>query len=242
MQRNTACILGVYVDRDGMDKAFEKAASYLGGDGAKAIYTPNPEIINAALKNEEYRDVLNRADMVVPDGIGVVYASKIVGQPVAERVAGYDLTCKILDFAAQKGTKVFIYGGKPGVADAAAQKLSEKGVNIVGTMHGYQQDENAVIEAINEAKAEFVLVCLGAPKQEIWIDKNKDKTCAKLFIGAGGSVDVIAGNTKRAPKFFIKLNLEWFYRLCKQPSRIGRMMQLPVFMLKVIVSGRRYLK
>lgn len=242
MERKTACILGVNVDRDGMDKAYEKATAFLAGESAKTIYTPNPEIINAALKNDEYRQVLNRADMVVPDGIGVVYASKIIGQPVTERVAGYDLTCRILEYAAENGTKVFIYGGKPGVADAAAQKLSEKGVNMVGTMHGYQQDENAVIQAINEADAEFVLVCLGAPKQEIWIDKNKDKTKAKLFIGAGGSVDVIAGNTKRAPEIFIKLNLEWFYRLLKQPSRIGRMMQLPVFMLKVIVSGRRYLK
>lgn len=238
MSMGTVNILGINVNKDNMNLAFEKVKQYFDEPGAKAIYTPNPEILMAAYKNEEFNEVLNNADMVIPDGIGVVYASRILKNPVAERVAGYDLTCKILNYAAEKGIKVFIYGGKPGVAETAANNLRKKGVNVSGVMHGYQQDESLVIDEINKSGAEFVMVCIGAPKQEFFISKNKDKTNAKVFIGAGGSVDVIAGTVKRAPDIFIKLNLEWFYRLIKQPSRIGRMIQLPIFILKVMFSKK----
>ena len=239
--RNTVNILGVLVDRDSFNDALSRAASFLEDNAAHAIYTPNPEIIMHAYRDENYAAVLNRADMVVPDGIGVVYGSRIVGRPVSERVAGFDLSCALLAHAGKTGKRLFLFGGKPGVAEEAAKKISETypGIFIAGTTHGYHKSYDHVAAEIAESAADIVLVCLGAPKQELWIDENKDKTGAKVLIGAGGSLDVFAGTVKRAPLFFRKLNLEWFYRLIKQPSRIGRMLDLPRFAWKVLLHGER---
>ncbi len=239
--RDTVDILGVAVDRIGFQDAFQKAKSYFDSVSAHAIYTPNPEIIMHAYRDALYRDVLNRADMVVPDGIGVVYGSKIVGKPVSERVAGYDLSCALLEFAGRTHKRLFLFGGKPGVAEMAADRIKTlyPGIVIAGTNHGYHADYAPIAEEICQSAADMVLVCLGAPKQENWIDAHKDRTGAKVLIGAGGSLDVFAGTVKRAPALFQKLNLEWFYRLLKQPSRIGRMMDLPRFGIKVLLHGKQ---
>ena len=231
--RTTVNILGVNVDKDSFAEQLSKADRFLEEGGIHTIYTPNPEIIMTAYRDKEYAEILNSSDAVVPDGIGVVYASKILKHPVSERGTGFDLTCGIMDIAAEKGYKVFIYGGKEGVAESAAKILTQKGVTIAGTAHGYQKDEHFAMEEIKRSGADIVLVCLGAPKQEKWIYKYKNEHEA-LYIGAGGSVDVLAGNTKRAPEFFCKTGLEWFYRLIKEPKRIGRMMELPKFALTVI--------
>ncbi len=238
---NTVDILGVSVNRASFDDALSTAISFLDTEEAHAIYTPNPEIIMMAYRDSEYAAVLNRAAMVVPDGIGVVYGSRIVGRPVTERVAGFDLSCALLAHAGKTGKRLFLFGGKPGVAEEAAKKISETypGIFIAGTTHGYHKSYDHVAAEIAESAADIVLVCLGAPKQELWIDENKDKTGAKVLIGAGGSLDVFAGTVKRAPLFFRKLNLEWFYRLIKQPSRIGRMLDLPRFAWKVLLHGER---
>ncbi len=240
-KRDTVDILGVTVDREDFATALETAKGYLETDFAHAIYTPNPEIIMKAYRSPEYASILNRAAMVVPDGIGVVYGSKIVGKPVKERVAGYDLSCALLAHAGKTGKRLFLFGGKPGIAAQAAEKIQElyPGIIIAGTTHGYHESFDHVSAEIAESHADIVLVCLGAPKQETWIDRNKDTTGAKVLIGAGGSLDVFAGTVKRAPAFFRKLNLEWFYRLIKQPSRIGRMMDLPRFALTVLFHGKR---
>ena len=174
IMRDTINILGVNIDRITAKSAAERAVEMVKSDGTKVIYTPNPEIVMAAYEDSAFAEVLNRADMCVPDGIGVVYGAKIQGPPLPE-----------------------------------------------------------IIEKINASGADLLLVCLGAPKQEKWIDAHRDELNVKLCIGAGGSLDVIAGTVKRAPDIFIKLNLEWFYRLCKQPSRIGRFAALPKFIIKV---------
>ncbi len=240
-KKDTVDILGVAVSRDDFSTALETCKGYLETDTAHAIYTPNPEIIMKAYRDASYADVLNRADMVVPDGIGVVYGSKIVGKPVKERVAGYDLSCALLAHAGTLQKRVFLFGGKPGVAELAAEKMQAlyPGIVIAGTTHGYHKSFDHVAAEIAESRADIVLVCLGAPKQEIWIDQNKDATGARVLIGAGGSLDVFAGTVKRAPAFFRKLNLEWFYRLLKQPSRAGRMLDLPRFGLTVLFHGKR---
>ncbi len=239
--RDTVDILGVRVDRADFQTALSRAKSFFEAEGAHAIYTPNPEIIMHAYRNKAYEEVLNRADMVVPDGIGVVYGAKILGRPVAGRVAGYDLSCALLSYAGKAGKKLYLFGGKPGVAEMAASRISElyPGIIIAGTSHGYHKDDSHIAAEIAKSGAEIVLVCLGAPKQELWIDKNKDATGAKILIGAGGSLDVFAGTVKRAPVIFQKLNLEWFYRLIKQPSRAGRMLDLPRFGIKVMLHGKR---
>lgn len=236
--RETVSVLGVLVDRGDMASATEKALEFTKSGGA--VFTPNPEIIMAAHYDEEYKNILNSADMVIPDGIGVVIASKILKKPVKERVAGFDLTCNILRLAAKENIPVYIFGGKPGVAEAAAEKIKEDyGAPVCGFQHGYHKDDTPVIEDIKEKKPGILLVCLGAPKQEKWIIENKDKFSPCLMIGAGGSVDVLSGKTKRAPEIFIKLNLEWFYRLLCQPTRFVRMLQLPKFIITVFFKGNR---
>lgn len=236
--RDTVSVLGVLVDRGDMKSAVERAKEYTKSGGA--VFTPNPEIIMAAHYDEEYKKVLNSADMVIPDGIGVVIASKILKKPVKERVAGYDLTCNMLKVAAGENIPVYIYGGKPGIAEAAAEKIKKDyGAPVCGFQHGYHKDDSVVIDDIKDKKPGILLVCLGAPKQEKWIIENKEKFAPCLMIGAGGSVDVLSGNTKRAPKIFIKLNLEWFYRLLCQPTRFVRMLQLPKFIITVLFKGNR---
>lgn len=239
--KNTVEILGVYVSRCDFNESMDIAKTYFEEDRPHAIYTPNPEIIMHAYRSEDYKNVLNRADMVVPDGIGVVYASKLLGKPVKGRVAGFELSSALLKWCGEQKKKVFLFGGKPGVAKQAAAMIEDAnpGIIIAGFEHGYHEDYSHIADEISKTGAELVLVCLGAPKQEQWIDTFKDLTGAKVLIGAGGSLDVFAGNVKRAPLFFRKLNLEWFYRLVTQPSRIGRMLDLPRFAIKVLLHGKK---
>ncbi len=237
-------ILGVKVNNVTMNEAVDRAFKYLSDDKANVVYTPNSEIILAASNDSEFTEIINSADLIIPDGIGVVYGSKILGQALPERVAGFDLVCLLFEKMAKAGKSVFLLGAKPGVADVAAEKLKEKykGLVIAGTNDGYFKDEDdeKIIAKINDAAPDFLMVCLGFPKQEKWIYKYKDVLNAKLMIGAGGCIDVFAGNVMRAPEFYCKHGLEWFYRLMKQPSRFVRMLALPKFGLKVLFKGRSY--
>ncbi len=239
-------ILGVHVSKLNMEQAVNKAAQLMEKAGLSVIFTPNSEIILYASNNTEYTKVLNEADMIIADGIGVVYGARILGEKLEERVAGYDLVVKLFDVMAKKGQSVFLLGAKPGVAEIAAEKLVEKypGLKIAGTHDGYFKDEDdeKVIETVNAANPDFLMVCVGFPRQENWIYKYKDKLNAKLAIGAGGCIDVFAGNVQRAPEFYCKHGIEWLYRLMKQPSRFVRMLALPKFGLKVLFKGRKYRK
>lgn len=231
-------ILGVMVDSVTMDEAIERVKGFLSGDRrGNVIYTPNSEIIMAAKEDEEFKDILNSADMVVPDGIGVVKASKILGHPMKERVGGFDLTSNIMPYLDLEKKSLFILGGKPGVADIAAENLKNKypGIEIAGTNDGYFTEDEPIVDKVAKASPDYLMVCLGAPKQEKWIAKYKDKLFAKVIIGAGGSADVFAGTMNRAPEFFIKHNLEWLYRIVKG-KRFKRGFKLFAFALAVYVS------
>ncbi len=241
--RETVNILGVNIDKITAKDALLKAEGFANSDGVSVIYTPNPEIVMAAYEDEEFKNVLNSSDMCVPDGIGVVYGAKMIGNPLPERVAGFDLSKGLIEKLSKTGGSVFLFGSKPGIAELAGENLVKEypGIKIAGTRDGYfkESDEQEIIDAINASNANLLLVCLGAPKQEKWIYKNKDKLNVNLCIGAGGSLDVFAGAVNRAPEIFIKLNLEWFYRFCKQPSRIGRFMALPKFILTVKKTNKK---
>ena len=238
----TVNILGVHVNKYTMNEAVDRADKLLDTEGVSMIFTPNSEIILYASNNKEFTDVINSADMIIPDGIGVVYGAKILGNPIKERVAGYDLVCNLFPKMAQRGKSVFLLGAKPGVAEMAAKALEEKypGLLIAGTQDGYFKDDEPVIEKINAASPDFLMVCLGFPKQENWIYNNREKLNVRLAIGAGGCLDVFAGTVQRAPEFFCNHGIEWLYRLIKQPSRFVRMLALPKFGLKVLFKGRRY--
>lgn len=209
----------------------------LRGDKVCTVFTPNAEIVQLCIEQNEYYDLYNSGDMVVADGAGVVKAAKILGTPVKGKVAGVELGERMLEYCAGSGDGVFFLGAKPGVADEAARKMAEKykGLNVVGTNDGYFKKEgeesDAVIAKINESGAKLLFVCLGVPVQEKWITENKNKlTSARMCMCLGGSLDVYAGTVKRAPKIFIKLSCEWLYRLIKEPWRLGRMMKLPKFL------------
>lgn len=246
MEKRT--IFGVCIHNISFKEAVEHIREYLEGEKLKVIYTPNTEIVMAAKDDESLKNLINSANMITADGIGLIYAGKIKNKPIKERVTGYDLSMSILDIANEKGYSLYLLGGKPGVAELASERLRDeyRGIKIAGHHHGYfkgshndhqgHEEELAIIEEINRARADIVFVGLGFPGQEKWIASNREKLKSKLLIGNGGVIDILAGNAKRAPDIFIKLGLEWFYRLLKEPSRIKRQIVLPKFILKVIFS------
>ena len=175
--------------------------------------------------------------MVLADGVGVIYASHILGTPIKNRIPGIDFASALMARMSECGKKVFLLGAKSGVAELAGERLSERypGLDICGVNDGYfeEEDNELVLEKINAQSPDLVLVCLGAPKQELWMAKWGPETGVHLLCGLGGSLDVFAGVVERAPKFWSDHGLEWFYRLCKEPKRIGRMMKLPLFLVHV---------
>ena len=220
-----------------MEEALAIGEGFLEGDRAAVVVTPNAEIGYDASRDPDYRELLNRADLMLPDGAGVVLAAKLRKTPLKEKVAGIDFARNMLSVFARRGTKLYLLGSKPGVAEQAAEKMKElaPGLTVCGTADGYFKDEGPVVERINESGAEALFVCLGAPKQERFMFDHQDELkTVRLMAGLGGSLDGFAGNVKRAPKWMIRLNLEWLYRLCKEPRRIGRMMRLPKYLLKAI--------
>lgn len=228
-------VLGVGFDNVTMGEAVERGMKLLHSDGMHYVVTPNPEIVEICRENPEANRVINEADLVLPDGIGVIRGAAMLGTPLKERTPGIEFATHLMGRMAEEGLSLYLLGAKPGVAELAAQKLTEKypGLKIAGTHDGYFKEDAPVVEAIAASGADCVFVCLGAPKQEFWIRKNGPATGARLLCGLGGSLDVFAGTVERAPKFWCDHGLEWFYRLCKEPKRIGRMMKLPLFLVHV---------
>ena len=241
-------IFGLRVDNVILDEATTIIERFLKEDRLRIIYTPNTEIVMAAKEDENIRNIINAGDLVTPDGVGLIYGSRIKKKPLRERVTGFDLSIKILEIANEKGYSLFLLGGKEGVAKAAGENIIKRYPNIklAGFHHGYfkgshigrnnHEEELGIIHSINKAKPDIIFVGLGFPKQEIWIDANKNRLNSKVIIGNGGTMDILSGNAKRAPEVFQKLGLEWLYRLIREPSRIKRQMVIPKFMLYVLFS------
>ncbi len=233
-------IFGVRFDNVDAEEANKQFIALMSGDKLGMIYTPNTEIIMKAQDDPEFKAILNEGDLVIPDGIGVVLASKIHHLGLTERVPGIELMTMMLEYCNRTGKSIYLFGGQPKVAELAAIKIKETYPNlkIAGTRDGFfeSNQELHILDEINEKKPDILFVALGAPKQEKWINKYKKTINAKVAMGVGGALDVWAGTVKRAPVFFQKTGLEWFYRLLKQPTRIMRMMSLPKFMIKVILT------
>jgi len=242
--RETINILGVHIDRLTQAQALEKLTSFLETEQTDLVFTPNSEIIQMAYKDAAFAERLNTASLNTADGIGVVYASKILGKPLTERVAGFDLMCAFMGVCAEKGARVFLFGSKEGVAKEAAEELCRRhpDLNICGMRNGYftTEDTDSIIEEMNAANPDVILVCLGAPKQENWIYDTAPKLHAKIMMGCGGSLDVLAGRVERAPEKWQKMGLEWAYRLKKEPKRFWRMTALPKFGLTVLFKGKKF--
>lgn len=234
-------ILGIGFDNISMDEAVDLADGFIQQGGVHRVVTPNPELVYESRINEDFRNVINASDLVLPDGIGIIYGSRILKRPLKERVAGIDFAQRLIERLEGKGKKLFLLGGKPGIAEIAAENLRSRypELNICGVADGYFTDNDTMAREIRESGADVVFVCTGFPKQEFWIRNYGEKTGASLLAGLGGSIDAFAGQAKRAPAFMRKMGLEWLYRLIRQPSRIGRMMRLPSFLLAVLAARLR---
>ena len=237
-------IRGLDFDNVTMDEALDLIDDAIKAGQRYIVFTPNAEIVQMTLEDESFREIVRSADMLVPDGAGVVLASKILKKRLKTKVAGCELAERLVEKSAKGDLKIFFYGSKPEtdegmpVCELAEKRLAEKyeGFKCVGTSHGYvkQDGMDALVEKINSSGADVLFVCLGVPMQEKWISENAHRLTPRVIIGLGGTLDVFAGTVRRAPRFFIKANLEWLYRLLCEPKRLGRMMKLPKFIFGTV--------
>ena len=240
--RNIVEIVGIGIDNVDFNQAAQKLEDFLSREDINMIFTPNSEILVDAVKDPYFTQILNEGNLVVPDGIGVVIASKFYGMPIRERVTGYDLMCKLIEIAYKKEKSMYFLGGAEGVAEEAALNMIEKykGIKIKGWHNGYfnEEEEKEIINNIIKLEPDIIFVALGAPKQEKWIYENRDLLPVKIAMGVGGSLDVLSNRVKRAPEFFQKSGLEWLYRLIKEPKRIFRVLKLPKFILLSLYDAK----
>lgn len=230
MDRDLVKILGFNVDKFTFDEAVEYATAHSG-----QIVTINPEMISTAQKDSEFATIINNAELVVPDGIGVQMGLKLLGENVS-RIAGVELGKELIIKFSNNNKSVAMIGAKPEVIDLAVKNLKNeiRNLNLVYKHDGYFDDQNEIIEKLVEAQPDLVLVALGSPKQEFFINSLKNRLPNSVMIGLGGSFDVWAGVVERAPVIYQKLGLEWLYRTVKEPKRFKRIFPtLPLFMLKV---------
>ncbi len=209
----------------------------------QVVATANAEMVMLAKEDAAFGALLAAADLVVPDGAGVVWAARHQGNPVPERVPGVDLTQALLAYASKNGKKVFFFGAAPGVAEEAARRACKRfpGLVVAGTRDGYfsAADSPRIVAMINESGADLLFVALGVPKQEQWIQANRAALAPRVVMGVGGTLDVMAGRVKRAPVWMQRTSLEWLYRLLCQPSRFIRMLALPRFAMAVLFDKKR---
>ncbi|MET3696761.1 N-acetylglucosaminyldiphosphoundecaprenol N-acetyl-beta-D-mannosaminyltransferase [Bacillus oleivorans] len=204
------------------------------------IIAVNPEKVMAAQNNPQLKELINGSTFQIPDGVGILLASKLKGGDIQSRVTGVDMMERLLLMAEQEGYKVFLYGAKEEVVSKAAANIQIKhpAIQLGGYENGYVQDQEELVERINESGADILFVALGSPRQELWIRENMPRLNVKVFQGVGGSFDVYAGHVQRAPEGFRKLGLEWLYRLMKEPKRFKRQLALPKFLLKVLFTRK----
>lgn len=231
-------VLGVPVDCVTMDQALDWADSKMDGHCPCTILAVNPEKVIRAQQDSTLLDQLRTADLLIPDGIGVILAMRLLGLGQAERVPGSELMPKLCERAVVKGYSVFLFGASAEVNQQAVAAVQRRypGIQIVGSHHGYVKEDEMqlVVTRINDCQPDLLFVALGSPHQELWMARYLPQLHVKICQGVGGTFDVIAGRVKRAPKVFRSFNLEWFYRLMSNPGRIRRQMALPIFACKVI--------
>lgn len=232
---NRVSILGMQVDNLDLHEAVARIEELIKYGEPSLVVTANPEIIWLARGNKKFAECLLEAKMITADGIGVIIAAKILGQPLKQRVTGIALLTELFKRAQDKKYKFYFVGGKPGIAERAAGNIknSYPGVEIVGIHHGYFEDDSSIIEDIRQKRPDILLVALGMGKQEQWIRDRVFQTGVPVSVGVGGSFDVFSGETKRAPLWMQRKGIEWLYRLIMHPSRFRRMLQLPRFLMKV---------
>lgn len=248
LSHSSTYVLGVRVDRltlrqtvDAIDQMVVRHRE--GEEPCQQVVTVNPEFVMEARRNAPFRECINQAALVVADGMGIVWATRLVGKPTPERVTGTDALPEVARRCAAKGYRLYLLGAAPGVAEVAAARLQEiaPGLQIAGTYAGSPApaEEDEIIERIQAASADIVCVAYGAPAQELWIYRNLAQLPAAVAIGVGGAFDFLSGRQLRAPGFMRQIGLEWLYRLYREPRRWRRMLALPQFAVLVFLKGRK---
>ncbi|RJQ37563.1 MAG: glycosyltransferase [Dehalococcoidia bacterium] len=232
-------ILGVPLDLVDMKGALVTADNLINGSAnSNCVLAVNPEKIIALHQDEWLLDFFRKAALLIPDGIGAVWAARTLSGAKVGRVPGADLMQNLCALAAKKGYKVFFYGAKEEVSAGAVDILEQRypGLEVVGRRNGFVQptEMDALVNQINASGAQILFIALGSPRQEKWVAQYGVRLQVKLIQGIGGTLDTITGHVKRAPEFWQRFNLEWFYRLINEPKRITRQIKLPVFSLMVI--------
>jgi len=238
---NSVEILGVRVDDATYDDLLARVDSYVASGRPHQIVTLNPEMLVAAHRDPGFQDVLNTADLNVADGVGVILAARMLGWPLQGRVTGSDGIYRLSAHCARQGYRPYLLGAAPGVAEAAAQRLSASyaGLEIAGTFAGSPraEDEDEILARVQAAAPDLLFVAYGAPAEELWIARNRDRLRVPVMIGVGGSLDFAAGLAKRAPTWIRRVGMEWLYRLLREPWRWRR--QLALFRFVLLVAGQK---
>jgi len=233
-------ILGVRVHDVTYDETLHLMEGFVGQTASHLVVTLNPEIIMTAQQDEGFKHILNDASLALPDGIGLLWGSRILGKPLRQRVAGVDTVERLSALSARKGYRLFLLGAPPGVAEEAARRLRDRhpGLQVSGTYAGSpgEEDEAEIVKRINATRPDFLLVAYGAPKQEKWIHRNLGVLQVAMAMGVGGSFDFISGRAVRAPLWMQRAGLEWLHRLYREPWRWRRMLALPRFVAAVLME------
>ena len=241
-------ILGVPLSRLNFEESFIRIVHHVrnrrAGRAASLMHvvTANAEIVVEAQNNSRLMSVLQRADLVTPDGIGVVLASRFIGLPIPERVTGFDLLVRLLSQAEREKWRVFFLGARPDVIQAARTRALRHWPELsVAVHHGFfgPEDDERIVAMINAYGPDLLFVGMGSPQQDLWIDRYRSRLQVGVAMGVGGCFDVLAGRVKRAPQIWQRVGLEWLYRVIRQPSRWRRVMRLPRFVFGVLVAGQR---
>jgi N-acetylglucosaminyldiphosphoundecaprenol N-acetyl-beta-D-mannosaminyltransferase len=237
-------ILGLKVDCVSMESAVNRIEEFIAAKTPRHLVTADASMVVIARSDPELGQIVEQADLVTPDGAGILWASRRLRMPIKHKVSGVDLVAELSRLSAGKGYRLYFLGAAPGVAEAAARNLADRfpGAAIVGTRDGYfnGDQEAAIIDDIRQAKPDVLFVAMGIPKQEKWINRYKDELGVPVSVGIGGSFDVYSGRVKRAPLWMQRNGLEWLYRLWSNPKKIGKVMTLPRF--AVMTLRQQYLR
>lgn len=229
---------GVRVHRVTMQQTLETLDRFIRAGGPHHVVTLDASMCVMARDDAELRAIVGGAELSTPDSAGVLWACRKLGRPLAQRVSGVEIVEQLCRLSPDKGYRLFFFGAAPGVAEDAAGRMQERypGCNVVGTRDGFfkPEEEPAIVEQIRAAKPDVLCVALGIPKQEKWIARHRAELGVPVLIGVGGTFDVHSGRVKRAPRWMQRLNLEWLYRLAKNPRKIGKVMTLPKFVLMTL--------
>ena len=249
LKKQKVKLFDVPIDRISCQQAIERLDKFVSSKRPSFVVTPDTLAILRARKDEKYLEITRKADLVTPDGAGILWAASTLDVPLIERITGIDLINKICISAVEKGYRLYLLGSKDGTIDKAVKNLKDRfpGINIVGYHHGYFDEfapgvgknikgEKDIIRDIKAKKPDFLLVGLGVPKQELWISKHKDELGVPVCIGIGGSFDVLSGKIPRAPLWMQNHGMEWIFRLIKEPKRFKRVMALPYFMWLIFLG------